>query len=114
MYIAHLWLSDFRNYELAELTFPDQQLTAITGANGEGKSNLLEAISFAATRRSFRGATNETLVRSGAEKAIIRAEAFASDRELLVEMEIPLTGRIRTQVNRQSITRTKIWKSYSR
>ena len=48
MRVTHLWLTDFRNYPSAELV-PSPGLTAIMGANGEGKTNLLEAVGYLAT-----------------------------------------------------------------
>ena len=55
MRLDALWLTDFRNYETAELR-PAPGLTVLTGANGEGKTNLLEAVGYLATLSSFRGA----------------------------------------------------------
>ena len=60
-----LWLTDFRSYRAAELSFAPG-LTAVVGANGEGKTNLLEAIGYLATLSSFRGAPPDALVRDGA------------------------------------------------
>lgn len=60
---------------------------------------------FSATLRSFRGAAIETLVRRGDPAAIVRALWHREGRELLVEAEIPLTGRQRVMLNRQRVTR---------
>lgn len=107
MRVRHLWLTDFRNYASADVVF-SPEITVVYGRNGEGKSNLLEALSLLTTKRSFRGATAESMVRIGAECAIVRAEAQQADgRELLIEMEIPAGGRTRMQVNKQSISRRK-------
>jgi DNA replication and repair protein RecF len=102
--VTRLWLADFRNYTAAELE-PAPGLTAIVGANGEGKTNLLEAVGFLATLSSFRGVPNEALVRDGAERGVVRAEATREGRELLLEVEIPAAGRVRAQVNRQPLRR---------
>ena len=64
MLLRHLWLTDFRCYHQIEVDFP-AGLTAIVGANGEGKTNLLEAVAYLATLASFRGAPVEALVRAG-------------------------------------------------
>lgn len=106
MRVRRLWLTDFRSYASAELTFAPG-LTAIVGANGEGKTNLVEAIVFLATSRSFRGAPNDALVRVGASSAVVRAEAERDGRELLIEVEIGPTGRTRAQINRQRATRAR-------
>jgi DNA replication and repair protein RecF len=71
--LERLWLTDFRNYAAAELHPAPDGLTVVTGANGEGKTNLLEAVGYLATLRSFRGAPGEALVRAGAPVAVVRA-----------------------------------------
>jgi DNA replication and repair protein RecF len=101
-----LWLTDFRNYGQAELTLAPG-LTAIVGANGEGKSNLLEAIGYLATLTSFRGAPTEAMVRSGASTAVLRADGVRDEREVLIEAEISPGGRSRVQVNRQRLARAR-------
>jgi DNA replication and repair protein RecF len=106
--LRHLWLTDFRSYTAAELELAEG-LTAVVGANGQGKSNLLEAIGWLATLSSFRGAPTDALVRQGAERAAVRAEAVREGRELLIEAEIagPGGGRNRIQVNKQKLQRTR-------
>ncbi|HEV2369586.1 MAG TPA: AAA family ATPase, partial [Acidimicrobiales bacterium] len=103
----HLWLKDFRNYTEAELAPPADALTVIRGQNAQGKTNLLEAVAWLATLRSFRGAPGEALVRQGAEAAVIRAEGERDGRRLLVEAETPLTGRDRVMINRQPLKRAR-------
>ena len=107
MRVERLWLTDFRNYTAAELA-PAPGLTAIVGANGEGKTNLLEAIGYLATLSSFRGAPGEALVRSGCDTAVVRAELRSGDdRAALVEAELRTSGRDRVLVNRQPLRRTR-------
>ncbi|MHB8506100.1 MAG: DNA replication/repair protein RecF, partial [Acidimicrobiales bacterium] len=107
MELEHLWLTDFRNYAAAELRPAPEGLTVVTGANGEGKTNLLEAVGYLATLRSFRGAPGEALIRAGAETAVVRAEGRRDGRLLLIETELHPTGRDRVQVNRQPLRRTR-------
>ena len=107
MHLDRLWITDFRNYLTAELAPAPVGLTAIVGNNGEGKTNLLEAVGYLATLRSFRGAPPEALVRTGAEAAIVRAEAERDSRRLLIEAELRPDGRDRVQVNRQPLRRTR-------
>lgn len=107
MQLERLWLTDFRNYAAAELHPAPDGLTVVTGANGEGKTNLLEAVGYLATLRSFRGAPGEALVRAGAPVAVVRAEARRDGRGLLLEAELHPTGRDRVQVNRQPLKRTR-------
>lgn len=106
MQLRSLWLTDFRNYTQAELSLAPG-LTAVVGANGEGKSNLLEAIAYLATCSSFRSAPTEALVRRGATSAVVRAEGTRDDREVLIEAEIAPGGRSRVMVNRQRLARTR-------
>ena len=106
MRLGRLWLTDFRSYSSADIEFAPG-LTALLGANGEGKTNVMEAIGYLATLSSFRGAPNEALVRSGANTAILRAEGEREGRQLLIEAELSATGRGRVQVNRQKLARTR-------
>ena len=114
MHLGRLWLTDFRNYAEADVPLAPG-LTAVVGGNGEGKSNLLEAVGFLASLSSFRGAPVEALVRVGAERAVVRAEAERADRRLLIEAELAGRGtgadgrgvRTRVQVNRQRLGRAR-------
>lgn len=107
MKVTRLWLTDFRNYTSAELSPAPDGMTVLVGANGQGKTNLLEAVSWLATLESFRGAPGEALVRHGASRAVIRAEADRDGRALLVEAELAVAGQDRAQVNRQPLRRTR-------
>lgn len=106
MRLARLWLTDFRSYASADISFAPG-LTALLGANGEGKTNVMEAIGYLATLSSFRGAPNDALVRAGASSAVIRAEGEREGRQLLIEAELAGTGRGRVQVNKQKLARTR-------
>ena len=106
MRLSRLWLTDFRSYTNADIEFAPG-LTALLGANGEGKTNVMEAIGYLATLSSFRGAPNDALVRSGAASAILRAEGEREGRQLLIEAELSATGRGRVQVNKQKLARTR-------
>jgi DNA replication and repair protein RecF len=103
VHLAKLWLHDFRNYESAELALPPG-LTVIRGSNGEGKTNLLEAIGYLCSLDSFRGAPTEALVREGAAQAVVRGEGERQGRQLLVEAEIAPRGRV--TVNKQRLRRS--------
>ncbi|MDQ4134403.1 MAG: DNA replication/repair protein RecF [Actinomycetota bacterium] len=81
--------------------------TLVTGPNGGGKTNLLEAIGYAVTLSSFRGATGDAMVRVGAATAIVRAEGYQGERRILVETELPRNGRPRVTVNRQPLRRVR-------
>lgn len=106
MRLDRLWLGDLRSYESAELTLAPG-LTVLLGDNGQGKTNVLEAISWLATLASFRGAPTEALIRQGAERAVIRAEGEREGRAILLEAELVASGRNRVLVNRQPLKRAR-------
>lgn len=106
MQLHTIELADFRNYASLHLEL-SPGVTVLVGANGQGKTNLLEAISYLATLSSFRGANDDALVRDGADAAIIRAEGVRDQRRLLIEAELRREGRNRTMVNRQRLRRSR-------
>jgi DNA replication and repair protein RecF len=105
--INRLWLTDFRSFEAAEVAPATDGLTVIQGDNGVGKTNLLEAVGYLATMSSFRGAPHEALVRAGSQRAAVRAEVEREQRNLLIEVDIPVSGRERAQINRQPLRRAR-------
>jgi DNA replication and repair protein RecF len=106
MIVEHLELHDVRNYH--DISFDlAVGVTAVLGDNGQGKTNLAEALAYLATLDSFRGATTDALVRVGAEQAVIRARLNVDDREVWIEAELSRQGRQRVLVNRQRLTRTR-------
>lgn len=107
MRVLRLWLTDFRNYTEVEVEPAPEGLTAIVGANGEGKTNLLEAVGYLATLSSFRGAPGAALVREGCDSAIVRAEAERDGRTVLLEAQLAAAGRDRVLVNRQPLRRAR-------
>ncbi len=107
MIVERLELVDFRNYVAAtfELT---GGTTVVVGDNGQGKTNLAEALAYLATLGSFRGVPPEALVRTGSSSAVVRAHLRDDDgRESLVEAELVPAGRNRVQVNRQRLGRAR-------
>lgn len=106
MRLGRLWLVDFRSYAEVDLRLAPG-LTAVLGPNGQGKTNLLEAVAFLGTLSSFRGAPTEAMVRRGAARAVVRAEAERDGRELLVELELVPGGKDRVQLNRQRLRRAR-------
>jgi DNA replication and repair protein RecF len=106
MHVRHLSVVDFRSWQEAELGL-DAGPAVLVGANGEGKTNLVEALNYAATLGSHRVATDGPLVRSGAERAVVRAAIVAGDRELRVELEISPGRANRARLNGAPVTRQR-------
>src|SRR3954454_15326752 len=84
--LTHLSLADFRSYPTVELAL-DPGVTALVGPNGQGKTNLVEAIGYVATLGSHRVANDAPLVRFGAERAVVRAQVMRDGRPTFVEIE---------------------------
>ena len=80
MNLLDLKLRDFRNYEELELDF-DPGVNLIVGKNAQGKTNLLEAIAYLGSGKSFRAQRTAEMVRFGAEFADISGNVFAQDRQ---------------------------------
>src|SRR5947207_12794234 len=72
MHVDHVQLTDFRSYESVDLSL-DAGVTTFVGANGQGKTNLVEAIEYLSTMSSHRVASEVPLVRSGPSRAAVRA-----------------------------------------
>uniref|UniRef100_A0AAU2JTL6 DNA replication and repair protein RecF n=1 Tax=Streptomyces sp. NBC_00049 TaxID=2903617 RepID=A0AAU2JTL6_9ACTN len=106
MHVSHLSLADFRSYARAEVPL-DPGVTAFVGPNGQGKTNLVEAIGYLATLGSHRVASDAPLVRMGAERAIIRAAVTQGERQQLVELELNPGRANRARINRSSQVRPR-------
>ena len=109
MFVTHLSLADFRSYAGAEVAL-EPGVTTFTGANGQGKTNLVEAVDYLATLGSHRVSSEQPLVRHGAERAIVRArvQAGAGDtRQLLLEIEILPGRQNKASLNRAPLRRPR-------
>jgi DNA replication and repair protein RecF len=106
VHVTHLGLVDFRSYPQVELDL-EPGVTTFVGANGQGKTNLVEAIGYASTGRSHRVASDGPLVRAGAERAVVRVEVSRAGRRLLVELEITPGRSNRARVNRAPVPRQR-------
>ncbi|MCC2333918.1 DNA replication/repair protein RecF [Cellulomonas wangsupingiae] len=98
MYVAHLSLTDFRSYHQVELPL-EPGITALVGPNGQGKTNLVEAVGYVATLGSHRVPSDAALVRAGANRAVVRAKVVREERPTLVEVEITPGKANRARVN---------------
>jgi DNA replication and repair protein RecF len=102
MFVDHLQLTDFRSYESVDLPL-ESGVTTFVGANGQGKTNLVEAIEYLSTMSSHRVASEVPLVRSGAARAVVRARVQAGlddPRQLTLELEINPGKANRAKLNR--------------
>ncbi|HUY44850.1 MAG TPA: DNA replication/repair protein RecF [Streptosporangiaceae bacterium] len=106
MHLTRLALTDFRSYAVADLTLGPGASTLL-GANGEGKTNLVEAAAYVATLGSHRVSSDAPLVRRGAERAILRAAITSAERDSLVEIEINPARANRARVNRVPVSRPR-------
>ena len=106
MYVAHLSLTDFRSYPQVELPL-EPGVTALVGPNGQGKTNLVEAVGYVATLGSHRVPSDAALVRAGASRAVVRAKVVREQRPTLVEVEITPGKANRARVNGGSPTRAR-------
>lgn len=106
MHVRHLSVADFRSWPSADVELGPGPV-ALVGANGQGKTNLVEALGYLATLGSHRVSSDAPLIRAGAERAIVRAAVVADDRELRAEIEIA-TGRAnRARLNGSPLPRTR-------
>ena len=107
MIVRSLQLTDYRNYTSLQLTL-GAGVHALVGDNAQGKTNLVEALVALSTMKSFRGVSNDAVVRTSATSAFLRADIVHEDeREFLVEIELKSAGRSVAQVNRKRIARTR-------
>lgn len=99
MFVSHLELADFRNYESASVELvPGPNL--FVGSNGQGKTNLVESINYLATLGSHRVSSDQALIRQGRDSAIVRAKLEHAGRQVLIELQLNRQGANRAQVNR--------------
>ncbi len=106
MHLTRLALTDFRSYPAAELSL-GPGITTLLGANGQGKTNLVEAAGYVATLGSHRVSSDAPLVRRGADRAILRAAVTSAERDTLVEIEINPGRANRARVNRAPVPRPR-------
>jgi DNA replication and repair protein RecF len=106
MYVRHLSLADYRSWPVAEVGF-EPGPSVLVGPNGQGKTNLVEAIGYAGTLASHRVASDAPLVRHGAPRAVVRTAVVRDGRELLVELEINPGKANRARLNRSPLPRAR-------
>ena len=109
MHVTHLHLVDYRSYPEVQVALKPG-VCVFVGANGQGKTNLVEAVEYLATLGSHRVAGDQPLVRAGAERATVRARVQRSvddDRSLLLELDIVPGKANRAKLNRAPLKRAR-------
>jgi DNA replication and repair protein RecF len=106
VYLSRLVLTDFRSYATVDLRL-EPGVSTLIGANGQGKTNVVEAVGYLATLGSHRVASDAPLVRHGAERAILRGAVTSVERDSLVEIEINPGRANRARLNRTPVPRPR-------
>jgi DNA replication and repair protein RecF len=106
MRVERLELVEFRNHDALVVELP-AGVSVLAGANGVGKTNLLEAIGYLATLGSHRVGQDASLVRAGADAALIRAAAIREGRRVQVDVEIRPGSGVRGRVNGAAVPRAR-------
>lgn len=106
MYVKKVRLTNFRNYKTAELEL-SPGVNLLFGPNGQGKTNLVEAVNFFASLSSHRVAGHTPLIKQGEQSAIISLDLAHRERELLLEYEINSDSPNRARLNKSPVQKPK-------
>ena len=106
MWVKEVRLADFRSYEKVEVAL-EPGVTTFVGANGQGKTNFVEAIGYASVLASHRVANDAPLVRIGAERAVVGIEVVSAGRSNLIELELNPGRANRARLNRSPVQRPR-------
>lgn len=106
MYVSQLTLHGYRSYDTLEVPL-EAGVTSFVGRNGQGKTNIVEAIDYLSRLTSHRVASDTPLVKQGADQAVIRAAVVKDGREALIEVEINPGRSNRARVNRSPLPRAR-------
>jgi DNA replication and repair protein RecF len=106
MFVKRVRLTNFRNYKTAEVEL-SAGVNLLHGSNGQGKTNLVEAVNFFASLSSHRVAGTTPLIKQGEQTAIISVELAHEDRELLLEFELNADSPNRARLNKSPVAKSK-------
>ena len=106
MFAKRVKLTNFRNYESADIEFTSG-VNLIYGPNGQGKTNLVEALNFFAGLDSHRVAGHTPLIKQGESTAIISLDLSHENRDLLLEYEINTDSSNRARLNKSEVAKPK-------
>ena len=106
MHVAHLTLHNFRSYADLDVAL-EPGVSVFIGPNGQGKTNLVEAIDYLSRLQSHRVATDAPLVLAGADQGVIRAAVVREGRTAVLEIELNPGRANRARVNKSPLPRTR-------
>ena len=106
VHVSHLTLHDFRSYAAVEVPL-DPGVTAFVGSNGQGKTNLVEAVDYLSRLASHRVAGDAPLIRAGADQALVRAAVVRDGRTAVLEVELSPGRANRARINRSPLPRAR-------
>lgn len=106
MHVSHLSLLDFRSFGQVDVEFTPG-VNTLVGQNGQGKTNLVEALGYVSTLGSHRVSNDNALIRSGAARAVVRTRIVRGDRASVIEIEIAQGRANRAQLNRAPVQRPR-------
>ena len=106
MYVSHLTLHGYRSYDTLEVPL-EAGVTAFVGRNGQGKTNIVEAVDYLSRLTSHRVASDAPLVKQGADQAVVRAAVVKDGRQALIEVEINPGRSNRARVNKSALPRSR-------
>jgi len=104
--ITNLNLTNYRSYTTLDLSL-DPGVSIFVGKNGEGKTNIAEAVLYLTFLSSHRASGNTPLIKLGNQSAYIRAKVKYPEREILVELEINSDKANRAKVNQNQVRSQK-------
>jgi DNA replication and repair protein RecF len=111
--VTQLNLTDFRNYADVAVSLKSGA-NLIVGSNGQGKTNLVEALGYLSILGSHRVSTDQPMIRQGADAAIIRARIVHDEREVLAEVQLNRSGANRAQINKVAVRPRELQRVFSR
>ncbi|MDT0202413.1 DNA replication/repair protein RecF [Nocardioides sp. AE5] len=106
MHISHLSLHDFRSYASVDVPM-EPGVCAFVGRNGQGKTNLVEAVDYLSRLSSHRVASDAPLIRAGADQAVVRASVVKDGRSAIIEVALNPGRANRARINRSPLPRTR-------
>jgi DNA replication and repair protein RecF len=106
VWVTRLRLTDFRSYHEVDIAL-ERGITTFLGQNGQGKTNLVEAVAYVSLLSSHRVATDAPLVRAGADRAIVGVEMARDDRTVVIEVEVNPGRANRARINRSTVSRAR-------